>query len=256
VRFHWREVQENYDPAIGFYARRRYRRANPVFAWSPRPAQHPYIRRFSFGLNTDIFTDLQNELITRFDDVTVFLVDFHSGDNFQFHVIPYFERLEEDFPISRNITLGTGNSYHFKRYNARMSSASRRAYTLTAEYEWGTFYSGDRRDLNLGLALRPRAGWALDLSSERSDVDLAEGRFTTNVVRAVVKTQLSPWTSLVNNMQYDSVSRILGWQFRYRWITRPGSDIYFVYTHNWVDGNRFGTLDRRAATKFARTYRF
>ena len=51
----------------------------------------------------------------------------------------------------------------------------------------------------------------------------------------------------------------LGWQSRFRWIIRPGTDFYFVYTHNWADDpllNRFETLDRRAATKMLYTHRF
>ena len=41
---------------------------------------------------------------------------------------------------------------------------------------------------------------------------------------------------------------MLGWQSRFRWILRPGNDIYFVYTHNWLDDpalSRFATLDQR-----------
>jgi hypothetical protein len=53
-------------------------------------------------------------------------------------------------------------------------------------------------------------------------------------------------------VQYDSVSRVLGWQSRFRWIITPWSDLYVVYTQNWLDDpmlNRFATLDRRAASK-------
>ena len=65
---------------------------------------------------------------------------------------------------------------------------------------------------------------------------------------------------LVNNVQYDSVSRVLGWQSRFRWILKPGNDIFVVYTHNWIDpldpSSRFRTLDRRAAAKAVYTKRF
>ena len=99
----------------------------------------------------------------------------------------------------------------------------------------------------------------------RNDVTLAEGRFRTRLYRLVVDTQFSPWMYLVNNVQYDSVSGILGWQSRFRWILRPGNDIFVVYTHNWIElatgdrlatGSRFATLDRRAATKVVYTRRF
>ena len=59
--------------------------------------------------------------------------------------------------------------------------------------------------------------------------------------------------------QYDNVSRVLGWQSRFRWILTPGTDLYIVNTQNWLDDplqNRFTSLDRRAATKFLYTFRF
>ena len=65
--------------------------------------------------------------------------------------------------------------------------------------------------------------------------------------------------ALVNNVQYDNSSRVLGWQSRFRWIIKPGNDAYIVYTHNFVDDpvlDRFATLDKRFATKFLYTYRF
>jgi hypothetical protein len=64
--------------------------------------------------------------------------------------------------------------------------------------------------------------------------------------------------SLGNNLQYDTVSGILGWQSRFRWILRPGNDIYFVYTHNWqeLEPGPLRTLDRRAASKVVYTLRF
>jgi hypothetical protein len=40
---------------------------------------------------------------------------------------------------------------------------------------------------------------------------------------------------------------------------KRGNDIYFVYTHNWLDDplvNRFMTLDQHVASKLLYTYRF
>ena len=70
---------------------------------------------------------------------------------------------------------------------------------------------------------------------------------------------VSPFIALVNNIQYDSQSAVLGWQSRFRWILTPGNDLYVVYAHNWLDEpqfNRFSTLNRRLASKVLYTYRF
>jgi hypothetical protein len=63
----------------------------------------------------------------------------------------------------------------------------------------------------------------------------------------------------VNNVQYDTVSAVAGWQSRFRWIVRPGNDIYVVYTHNWLDvpgSEGFTSQDKRIATKLLYTFRF
>jgi hypothetical protein len=101
---------------------------------------------------------------------------------------------------------------------------------------------------------------SLVFEGQRNVLRLAEGDFATTVVRATANTQVSPWLSLQNNLQYDDVSRSLGWQMRFRWIQRPGNDVFFVYTQNWQEfdrpeGRAFQTLDGRAAAKIVYTLR-
>ena len=81
----------------------------------------------------------------------------------------------------------------------------------------------------------------------------------TRLYRVGSETQFNPWISIVNTVQFDSQSAVLGWQSRFRWIMQPGNDLYFVYIHNWEDdplNNRFSTLDRRATSKVLYTHRF
>jgi hypothetical protein len=256
ARISVRELQEHYDPAVGFVERRNYRRVNPVANYTRRPSDHAFIRSVTVGFNSDFTFDLDNVLVTRTHNITVMDVEFHSGDTVFVNVEPDYELLQEDFEIVPGVVLPAGEAYDFVRYAIELNSASRRKLALTARAELGTFYSGNRQEYVAGLTLRPRPGWLLTLEAGHNEVDLVEGRFTTDLVRGVVNTQFSPWMSVANNLQYDTVSRILGWQLRYRWITSPGNDIYFVYTHNWRDEDNFQTLDRRAAAKVIRTYRF
>ena len=110
----------------------------------------------------------------------------------------------------------------------------------------------------MNLGIRPRSGVLVTINNEWHRIELAEGKFSTSVLRLTANNQLNPWISIANNVQYDSVTRILGWQSRFRWILRPGDDIYFVYAQNWLDDLVRGriTLDRSAATKILYTHRF
>jgi hypothetical protein len=263
ARISFRELEDNYDPAVGFVERRGYRRANPAIEWNPRPANHPWIRSFQFGANIDLQNDTSNRPLTRQWNITAFDVNLHSGDSLRVEVTPTYERLEEDFEISEGVVLPAGERYRFTRYQVSFFSADQRMITIQPEIQFGDFFSGRGTEYILEVGLRPRRGVRLEVEAEHAVVDLAEGHFTTEVYRASADTQFSPWISLSNNLQYDTESRLLGWQMRFRWIRRPGNDIHFVYTHNWREfdtsdfaGRRFATLDNRAAMKAVYTLRF
>ncbi len=255
-------VEKQFDPAIGFTPRRGFRNAYPFLFYMRRPAQrHPTIRRYGWGVGTDLLTDMNNQWVTREINVRLGRVEFHSGDNIEVNVRPSYERLQDDFTISRGITLPMGRAYSFTRYEASLNTANQRVVAVRPRLEWGGFLSGTRREIAFDVGIRPRPGVTINLTNEWNRVDLAEGTFATRLHRAIIDTQFSPFMYLVNNVQYDSVSRGLGWQSRFRWIVQPGNDVFLIYTHNWVDdgldpNQRFRTLDRRGAAKVVYTKRF
>ena len=258
ISFGFRGVGRNFDPDVGFVARTGYRRYSPRVEYAFRTETHPWIRSIEFGTDMDWQTDQENSLLTRIFDFTVFQLQTHSEDGFSMEITPTFERLEEDFEINDGIVLPGGAEYNFTSYRIEMETAERRLVDVEVGYEFGNFFSGTRQEYEVEMGIRPRAGVVVNAEIEWNWVNLAEGKFQTRVYRLAPEWQFSPWVSLVNLFQYDSESRVLGWQGRFRWILQPGNDLYFVYTHNWREYLDLGfrTENRRAATKFIYTYRF
>jgi hypothetical protein len=255
----FKEVQEAYDPAIGFTPRRGFRLWSPEINWAPRLDDHPLIRGFQFSADAEINLGLDNRLIDRHLRLTPLEVEFHSGDRLEFQIFKQTENLEEDFEISDDVFLPSGTRYDWVRYQIVYQAAQRRKVSGEIEFSGGDFWNGDRRELNLEINLRPRPGIFVQMAAEYNDVNLPEGSFTTRLYRIDARTQFSPWISLTNNVQFDSESGQLGWQLRFRWIQKPGNDIFFIWTQNWLDtesGTRFSALDRRGAAKIVRTFRF
>ena len=234
-RFDVSEVQENFDPEIGFVTRRGYRRFSPELDFLPRPANHPYIRQLEFGGSLDVKTDLQNDMLARTIDFTLFQINLHSGDMGSISVNRNYERLDEPFEITDDITLPLGAEYNFSRYRFWMQTANRRVLAVSMRYDAGDFYSGSREERVLNLTVRARPGLIVGFNGEWNSVELPEGSFSTRLYRLNLETQFTPYIALVNNVQYDSQSAVLGWQSRFRWILTPGNDLYVVYTHNWLD---------------------
>lgn len=261
TRMSFTEIQENHDPAIGFTPRSGFRSYNPVLRFSPRPRDHRWIRRVTFGADLDLRTDMDNRFLTRQLEFTVLEASLHSRDNFEVLIVPTYERLEKDFEIHPGIILPAGGEYRFNRYRFQVGTASNRILSTRSHVELGSFFSGDRQELEVQLSVRPRPGIVVRLESTWNRVNLAEGGFQTRLYRLEAETQFNPWIQLANNIQYDSVSGVLGWQSRFRWILTPGNDLYVVYLHNWLDDpldslDGFQGLDRSLATKFVFTHRF
>lgn len=257
----YREVQKNFDPAMGFVTRTGYRLYAGELIFGPRPERLPWLRQFTIGPEFDLLVDPDSgRTLTRVFEVPV-AFDLQSQDAVEFSVINSYERLEEDFDLG-DATLAAGREFTFTRLRAEASTANHRTVAITPSVEFGQFFSGHLAEAGLELTLRARPGLIAYLSGELAHVDLPEGTpFTTRLYRATLETQFSPWMALVNNVQYDTQSTVLGWQSRFRWILKPGNDLYVVYTHNWREDpldvdRRFRTLDQRGASKIIYNIRF
>ncbi|MBI3400820.1 MAG: carbohydrate binding family 9 domain-containing protein [Acidobacteria bacterium] len=254
----YRRVDGNFTPSMGFTLRTGYQRYNPRLRFNPRPAHHPFIRLLGFGGIGDLQTDMDSAL-TNLWTLTLLSLDTHGQDRYNFILLPEYERLNAPFSIYPGITLPIGGEYSFTRYRVAIATANRRLLAVSPKIEWGHFYSGTREQYIADVTARLRPGVIVYSSAEFNRVRLKEGAFETRVYRLSPELQFNQWVSLVNTVQYDSVSAVLGWQSRFRWILTPGDDLYVVYVHNWLNDSlldRWSTLNRRAASKIIYTKRF
>jgi hypothetical protein len=212
-------------------------------------------------VGADIFVDPRtNDALDNEIDVAVMEIDLHSQDALEFHVVPTYERLVDDFRIAPGITLPVGEEYQFTRYRVRVDTAGRRLLSVRPEVEWGNFYSGDRVRISMTSNVRLRPGLLFTLAGEWNKVQLAEGRFYTRLFRGCRSSSSRrswPGSTMSSSTRR---ARCSGGSRATRWILQPGNDIYFVYNHNWVDDplqpTRFRSLDNRLSSKLLYTYRF
>ena len=83
------------------------------------------------------------------------------------------------------------------------------------------------------MTVKPNTHVAISAQAERNDVTLPEGRFFTEILTIRADYNVTPNISWANLTQYDNESRIAGWQSRFRWILRPGNDLFFVVNRGW-----------------------
>lgn len=259
--FSYRELQPHYRPAVGFVQRVGFRRFNPELRYTWHFPRTPILRSQQLRIDPEFIYDPDNRLVTRTIDIKPLTLAFDDGSTFEVEVSPTYDRLERDFEIFDGVVLPADSDYSFTRVQLTGATANQRVMAVGGSIGLGGFYSGRRRQFSANVQARPRAGVAVALEAEHNVLELVEGDFATDVFRATANTQFSPSVSVANNVQYDSVSRSIGWQARFRWIQRPGNDLFLVYTHNWrefadIGGRSWERLDNRLATKLVYTLRF
>ena len=257
LQLNTRWFDEHFDPAVGFAERVNHRKFSGVIRFAPRPRNSEWVRQVGFQIFPELFTDTHGRWVERTYQVQLFDTEFQSGDTARFGISPSYSKLQEDFRIGQGVTLPAGAEYNHTRYSVNITTANRRPISGTLNVSGGSFYSGERQEYTATINVRPRTGVLATMTASFNHIELPEGELNTRLLRAVVNTQFSPFMSISNNVQFDSVSRLLGWQLRYRWILQPGNDLYFVWFHNWQGlGPSLVTLGKNAAIKAVYTHSF
>ena len=254
----YREFGTSFDPAVGFNRRRAFRRVEPRFTYSPLIEKSDFIRELTWEISFEHLMDLDWRRLTQNARFTPFEIRLESGDEFSYQFIRNYERLLEPFDILDDGSIVIPlRSYINWIHNFEIESAEFRRVSAEVEISTGGFWSGTFAEYENSLTLRPIPGINLTTVYVHTDVNLPEGDFETNLVRFIGNFDLSPFVSFSANIQYDDLSERLGLNNRFRYTITPGSDIFFVYNHNWVDEmDRFRTTSNAGILKVTYTHRF
>ncbi len=249
------QIENNFTPGVGFVPRRDIRESYVRSALGPRPNRWG-ILQLLFELNFDYITNLDNRLLTREFTLSPLHVRFRTGDEVAFTTTRQYEHLDNNFGIHPYHTVPAG-SYSFARHAITLQGAQRRNLWAGFRYRWGTFYNGDRRDVSLAFGYKVSVPLYLGLELDRNRVELLDGRFGTNISRLNANILFSPDITLYNFLQYDNLSRNLGWQSRLRWIIKPGNEILVVWNSKMYDPlERYELTESTGRIKLRYNYRF
>ena len=246
-------IEESFDPALGFVPRRGIKKYRGMAAWAPR--LHSSIRRLVFSVNPTLITGSDNDTESAAVTVRPLQIDWESGDNCYLNFTTRREVLADDFEIQPGNVIDA-DSYSYLRYGGVAHSSNKRAVSVAAAFQGGTFYDGRRQDYIATASWRPNAAATFDGRYERSDVDLPGGSFRVHVARSRLSFQFGPDLSWSNFVQWDNQSDSLGLNSRLWWIPRPGTELFLVLNQGW-DVQEGGAVpgERQAAIKIGTTFR-
>lgn len=249
------------DPGLGYMMRQATQTYYIRMSYQPRPKAGflgGLVRQFYFQGSVDYYWDLAGNLETR--KVTFVPLSFRteSGEVFRFEIVPNRDVLPYPFEVSRGVVLPSG-PYDYTNVQASLKTATHRPAAFDISFTTGDFYSGrlDQTQAGLTVKLDGIANLGLDVNLVRGR--LPQGRFSENVYQVKADVFMSPDLGLMNYVQYDDISRQLGWSARLRWQVSPGNEIYVVYNRNWErrwdPTSRFIPLEERGVLKISLSIR-
>ena len=238
-------IEEGFHNDFGFVRRESIRKRHLLTGVRPRPGRGP-VREMFPQFESSYITDQSNELRTREHRVGV-NIQFHASDTINLNRNMRYERLKEPFRIREGINVPIGD-HAFNDWEAAFQTSRGRRLAFNASVKRGDFWTGTLRQNRVGFNYRHGIHFLTQLTWSRNNVDLAEGRFETDLVALRANISFSPRMFLENFIQYNSEARTVSSNFRFRFIHHPLSDFFVVYTESrGVGGNH--QLDRALAIK-------
>ena len=256
--FEFREIQENFNPALGFVNRAGIRRYNGNLTYYYRPRDSA-LRSYHARLGFSRFERLSDgQIESDFMFLRFLELQNHLGDRISMTYRPQRENLIEDFEIADGVVIPVGD-YDWDAYRIEARTGPQRKFAANLAVDFGDFYSGERLGVSPTLTWRPSRHFLLDLSYQLNEVDLPEGSFTTRLTRLRADIVFSSRLSWVNILQWDNDSNALGLNSRLHWIPRAGQEAFLVLNHTLqdIDLNRhFRSEVADVTLKFSYTFRY
>ncbi|MCZ6498651.1 MAG: hypothetical protein O6765_08000, partial [Gammaproteobacteria bacterium] len=242
----YKELQENFNPALGFANRVGIREYSAGVSYTHRPRDR-FLRAVSGGPSfsrSERLADgsLQSEslnLSVRFFN--------NTNDRLTFSCVRQKEGLVDPFTIYRarppaqDVVIQPG-LYEFDSCTGSVQTGSQRKFSAGVTYQSGEFYDGDRVSTRPNFSWRPSAHFSLNLSYQVNDIDVSDGAFTTRLTQFSTEVVFSSTLSWVNLMQWDNGSDTLGINSRLHWVPQAGRDFYLVLNHDLQDLDEDGTF--------------
>ncbi len=235
-RFSILDIQENFNAEMGFIRRTDIRRIRSRLYYMPRPLNWPAVRKLYYRLRSDYMVDHQNTMLESEIDAS-FMMLFENSSRIMIGGEWKQEYIDENWQVRPGFLIPATT---YCGYEGDMYFETDESSDLSGEFmlSYGDYYTGRYLRLRPELTLRRLHNTRLDLDFSYNNVRLPAGNFEASTLGFRFFYFFSTRMYAKAYIQYNSDrkandGKVLGLgNFLFRWIYRPGSDLYLVYNEN------------------------
>jgi len=252
-----RQVENNFNPALGFLSRRNVRDHSGHIAYTHRPLQG-YWQSIYAGIDWQRIEVIGGGLQSQSIGITPVELTNRTGDVVFVRSNVEKEVLDQPFEIHPGIVIPVGH-YSFHDLGIEFRGSGFRKVSGRVAYIDGDFFGGRRERLFGALTWQPSPRFRANVGYNLNWIELPQGDFATRLITTSLDVVFSSTLSWVNLIQYDNISEIVGINSRLHWIPEAGREMYFVINHDLQDfdrDNRFHSQLADSTVKINYTFRF
>lgn len=261
---HWqfalgfKELQENYNPALGFANRVGVRDYVVQAGYTHRPTNNSSLRALFFGVDAQQFKRPSGGTQSERATFRIMELETDGGLEFKTHVTRGRENLTRSFVLFDDAEIAAGD-YDANSYRLALETSHQRSLSGKFSFAHGDFFGGDISSWSASGVWRPSPRHEFEVESELNDIELPQGRFITRTFRLSADVAFNSEWSWENFLQYDNVSDTAGWNSVVRWNPEAGREMLIVVNHGAQDfdeDGRFQTAVSDFTIKINHTFRF
>jgi hypothetical protein len=257
------EVQENFDPALGFANRTGVRLYGGELGFRRIRDGDVFFREVSHGLEVTHWEFLDTGNIQtqelKMDPISL---RSRAGDFGRIEISYTTEGLlPGEQPLDDLGIFIPDGEYSFFRAGLFFRTASFRPLRLQLRIDDGDFYNGKQFRIEPEIQWRPNEHLNFQLRYDYNKYEFPGAQeATTRLISFENTIAFNAKWALTTLAQYDNISEEIGINSRLRYNLSAGQDIWFVINHNMLrdptSDNRFQSLETVSAAKIRWTFRY
>ena len=250
------EIQQNFNPALGFVNRAGIRRYQTGIRYRTRPETGMW-RAINHRIDFTKVTDMNDRVLSQKTRIRPVGLYSHSGDFWFVDVERNTEIVTESFELFDRLNVPAGR-YEFDRVRAEVSTGMQRPVNVVLSVQDGGFFGGDRLEKFVEFQWRHSAYFSLAAVLQENDVDLPSGSFTSHLASFRTDIAFNSRWSWSNLVQYNNTDNAFGVNSRLRYIPEAGQEMILVFNHGAsVDiNNQLHSTSNDLNLKVSYTFRY
>ncbi|GAA4401585.1 hypothetical protein GCM10023187_15890 [Nibrella viscosa] len=236
-------VGDQYTAETGYVPRRGYYRAAPNIAYSIYPKNPRLARvlnRYGVGVDGDIFIRRTDGLVTDWDATPVYLfarLQNTSSIRWSPWRMDYTYLFSDFNPTNtKGLPLKAGTAYRYASTRLTYQSDTRRLLNYILQARVGQYFNGNIVSITSTFNYRYQPYGVLSLDVNYNQITLPKPYSSAMLLLIGPRVELSFSRNvfLTTFVQYNNQINNVNVNARFQWRFRPVSDLFIVYTDNYV----------------------